>query len=137
MCQAWKRPVGKRQAWMLFGMSALVALTLGCTDKAEPYLKAATAQRSAMEQVTAILAGVTDAESMEAAKEKLLECHDHCELIVHRSKNLPKPGPDILKRLDDEKDKMSAVVAKLQAEVKRVQALPQGAKFLQEVKIQK
>lgn len=123
-----------RQAWMLCG---LLVIVVGCTDQAGPYLKGAHEQQAALEQIVDILAGVKDGESMEAAKEKLLECHDRCELIVHRNKNLPKPAPEVLERLAPEKDRMGRIVNKLQAEVKRVQGLPEGAKFLQEVKIQR
>lgn len=123
-----------RHAWMLCG---LLVLALGCSDEAAPYLKGVHEQQAALEQIVDILAGVKDTESMEAAREKLVDYHDRCELIVHRNKNLPKPGPEVLERMAQEKDKMSRIVNKLQAEVKRVQGLPQGAKFLQEVKIQK
>ena len=123
-----------RQAWML---CCGLLLAAGCADQAEPYLKGAHEQQAALERIVDILAGVKDQESMEAAKEKLIEYHDRCELIVHRNKNLPKPGPEVLERLAQEQSKMSRIVNKLQAEVKRVQGLPEGAKFLQEVKIQK
>ena len=134
MRRAWMRQTWMRQAWILCG---LLMLSVGCNDDAEPYLKASRAQQEAIEEVAAILAGVTDAASMDAARDRLTERYDHCELVAHRSKNLPKPSPEVMERLVGEKDKMSAAVQKLQAEVKRVRALPEGAKFLQDVKIQK
>jgi hypothetical protein len=129
MRQGWLR-----QGWILCG---LLVLSVGCSDEAEPYLKASRAQQAAIEEVSDILAGITDGASMDAARDKLIERYDHCELVAHRSKNLPKPSSEVMERLAGEKDKMSAAVQKLQAEVKRVRGLPDGAKFLQDVKIQK
>jgi hypothetical protein len=119
MRQGWLR-----QGWILCG---LLVLSVGCSDEAEPYLKASRAQQAAIEEVSDI----------HAARDKLIERYDHCELVAHRSKNLPKPSSEVMERLAGEKDKMSAAVQKLQAEVKRVRGLPDGAKFLQDVKIQK
>ena len=110
---------------------------LGGCSRSEDYATVIRDQVAALEEVNRLLAGVTDAASMETAKEALAAQYAKSEANAKRGRSLPKPGPEERQRLAEEAAQMQRVAQKYLEEVQRVKTLPRGADFLAEVGILK
>lgn len=118
------------ETWLV--MLWLVAAA-GC-DSAAPYRAVVREQIAAYEEVESILAGVTDAASMQAAAPKLAERGDAIEATTEKARRLGRPTPDVMERIRPDIEKLAALRGRYDSQVRRIVALPGGADFLTKIK---
>ena len=112
------------------GLLFLVALVAGGCDAAGAYRATLRDQTRALEELAKILGSVTDKNSMEAAGAKLDQRFGDFEGIRHRAQQLPPPTQEVLGQLREEGEKVRQALEKVQEQVRRISALPEGQKFL-------
>jgi hypothetical protein len=114
-------------AWMLWCL-----MVCGC-DRGETYLEIARAQQAAWDETADVLASITDAASMEAARDRFAELTVKGQTLARRAKAMPRPSDRILEQLEEERGKMERAANRMRAEVNRVRQLPGGAEFLKDI----
>lgn len=108
---------------------ALAFLAAGCSRESA-FRAVVNDQTAAMEELTEILKTVKDKETMDLAREKLVERTRAFENIAERAKSLGNPSPDVRERLLEDAEKLKRAFSAYNAERGRVQRLPGGAAFL-------
>ena len=122
-CQLWRRTPA---AWL----GLVLLLAAGC-DGAAPYRAAFQEQTKALEELDAILAKVTDKDSMQAARSEVAARFNHFDAISRRNKELDNPTPDVRRQLGAEGEKLHQAIVKVHEQVRRIQAMPDGPQFLE------
>jgi len=118
----------RRRPWL----AVLALLPLAGCDRASNYLAVFHEQRAAWTELADALATVKDEKSMEAARAELDDRLVKYEKIARRARALPEPPREVRDRLEEERVQMQQAADRLQAEVRRVRALPGGDEFLQQ-----
>ena len=116
----------RRFPWLVF------ALALAGCDRARPYREIFEKQREALRKTTDVLKSITDAATMEKAREELLDLQEEFQTYTAKARSLPRPDNDVLLRLEESRGQMEKAVNDLQREVIRIKELPRGKDFLQE-----
>lgn len=124
MVGRWRLP-----AWGAVGVALLSAVLAGC-DASSPYRATLRAQTRALEEVAAILETVTDKASMRAARSQVAARFDAFESVKEQAQKLPPPSPEVMQALAAEGQQSLEVLQKVQAQVRRIQGLPDGPEFL-------
>jgi hypothetical protein len=118
----------RRAAWSIPLLAVLV--NAGC-DGSSAYRAALRDQTMALEDLQAILARITDNDSMLAARAQLTARFDEFERIGRRNQQLEPPTPEVMRELHVEGEKVRQAVKKVHEQVRRIQALPDGPQFLE------
>src|SRR5262245_19935421 len=114
-------------------LAALLWMSIGGCTRTETYVSVLREQRAALEEATAILRGVRDAESLAEAKEKLASLQQRCDAVAVKAKKLGKPSDAMREELAEETYLLQRTFAAWQGEIRRVQALPGGAALLDDI----
>jgi hypothetical protein len=117
-----------RPPWAFFALAALMAA--GC-DASSDYRAALRDQTKALEDLQAILARVSDQDSMREARAQLTRRFDGFDNIRARAQQLPPPTPEIMRQIQAEGEKVHQALQKVQEEVRRIRGLPEGPHFLE------
>jgi hypothetical protein len=119
--------------WLLPGI-ALIFLG-GCGSSASSYITVYKEQIQAIEDLTSVLATVKDETTMTAARAKLKERFERFEKISKKAKGLPKPSAEIKEQIEKELGpQILEAFREYQKEGRRIQGLPGGPEFLEEMK---
>ena len=113
------------------GWVVILLVAAGCT-KEEDYLEVSREQRAAWKEMTDILATIKDEKSMADAQVALKKHTPKYEALARKAKALPKPPPDVIKRLQEDEVIIRATLRHLHTEVERVGKLPGGDEFMKQ-----
>jgi Tfp pilus assembly protein PilP len=86
------------------------------------------------EEVVEILRGIQDPAGMERAREQLRQKFAEAARVTQQARQLPEPDDEIRARIVPLVPRLQAVQRNLTAESQRIQALPGGARFLEELR---
>jgi hypothetical protein len=120
--QLWMRP-----RWAII---ALLVLSAGC-DSSAPYRTAVRDQSKALEELQSILATVTDKDSMQSARAQLTKRFADFDGIRRRAQELPPITKEIMRQVEEDGKKVHQALQKVQEQVRRINALPEGPQFLE------
>src|SRR5262245_14723251 len=109
----------------------LLLLAAGCSREGA-YRAVVEEQIAAWEETAGVLSGVKDAESMQAAAQKLQARQGHYADVAARAKRLGPPSPEIQESLRLEMDRLQIALRRVQRETLRIKELPGGKAFLEE-----
>jgi hypothetical protein len=118
------------RAWILCAGLCLAAA--GCSREAA-YRSVVEDKAAAYEEMTALLKTIKDEASLAAARERIHECHAVFDAIAERGRKLGDPGADMRERLAPEVEKLNLAWSRYKNEALRVNALPGGKAFLDEI----
>jgi hypothetical protein len=119
--------------WLLPGI-ALIFLG-GCGNQASSYITVYKEQVQAIEDLTKVLATVKDETTMAAARAKLKERFERFEQISKKAKALPQPSAEIKEQIEKELGpQILQAFDNYRKEGLRIQGLPGGTEFLEEMK---
>ena len=82
---------GCRRAALMVLAGMLLWTAAGC-NRSEAYADVLREQRAALEEATAILRSVRDAESLAAAKDQLATLQQRCDAVARKARGLGKPS---------------------------------------------
>ena len=116
----------------VFLLLPMPALLVGC-DQAAEYRAVLHDQIAALQATEQILASITDAPTMEAAKVRLEAEQAWFEEIKERGLALPPPSQAVLASLKTEAAGLQDALGRVHSQVRRVEKLSGGARFLQEM----
>ena len=116
----------------VIALALLPVLVVGC-NRAEPYLEVFRQLRSTWEETAKLLESVTDAESMEAAKDRFAELTVRAQSVARKAQALGRPPDDVLEQLAEQRDGMQRAVNRVMAEIARVRRLPGGDEFVRDI----
>src|SRR5437588_3934591 len=116
--------------WPRAGLVVVMAVLAGGCDSASPYRTLLRDQASNLEELEKILETVTDKASMKAARGRLDVRFETFERTRERALALPPPTQDLRQRVQEEGEKLRQALEKVQQQVRRIQALPDGEDFL-------
>jgi hypothetical protein len=122
------RLFSRRAAWSIPILAALI--NAGC-DGSSAYRAALRDQTKALEDLQAILARITDKDSMLAARAQLTARFDEFERIGRRNQEIERPTPETMRELHVDGEKVRQALKKVHEQVRRIQTLPEGAQFLE------
>jgi len=111
----------------------LCALVLAGCNRADDYLEVVRQQQATWEETTKLLAGVTDAESMEAAKDRFAELTVRAQGSARKAAAMGRPPDAVLEQLEEQRRGLQSAANRMRAEVARVRQLPGGAEFLKDI----
>jgi hypothetical protein len=112
---------------------ALSLAGVGGCNRAEPYLEVFRQLQATWEETATLLAGITDAESMEAAKDRFAKLTVQAQDVARKAKKMGRPPDDVLEQLAEHKGGMQRAVNRVMAEIARVRRLPGGEEFVQDI----
>ena len=108
----------------------VVAALVGCgCDMGKPYRSILRDQTAALLEVESILQTINDQNSMVQARSLLEARFEQFDSIQARARDMTPPTPEISQELLGERDKLKAAMEKVQGQVRRVSALPDGPAF--------
>lgn len=116
-------------------LSAAVLLALAGCNSADPYLEIAGRQTAIWDEMGKVLESVTDAQSMEAAKDQFAELNARAKNLQHKVKGMAPPNAEVIEQLKEQQENLQRSVTRVQREIARVQRLPNGAAFLKDVEV--
>lgn len=116
-----------RAALLMFALLTIA----GCT-RPEDYVAVSREQQKAMQDVTAILSKIHDAQDMAAAKAELDDRLKDCDAVARKANALPKPPPEAQARLEGEQIFVQNAFDAMGREVRRVRDLPGGRAFFKQ-----
>jgi cytochrome c556 len=125
--------MGRVRAVMAVIAAALLAAVLGGCNRAEPYLDVFRQLQATWEETAKLLAGVTDAESMEAAKDRFAELTVRAQSVARKAQAMGRPPDEVLEQLAEQRDGMQRAVNRVMAEIARVRQLPGGDEFVKDI----
>jgi len=120
-----------RNGWALL---TVCLIATGCSREGA-YRTVARDQAAAFQEMADILKTVQDEPAMEEARTSLKRRQAGFADISARAKSLGQPSPEMLEQLSEEYGKLKLALTRLQAEIRRVRALPGGAAFLENLEI--
>jgi hypothetical protein len=121
---------------LLGGILAAILLAAGCSDP-QRYYEVMREQRTALQEVADILAGIEDEKTMAAAKEKLEGRKERFEAIARKARALPQPPPEVVQeRLQQDAFLTQRALDRYREQLIRVRKLPGGADFLKQFESQ-
>lgn len=112
---------------------ALSLAGVGGCNRAEPYLEVFRQLRATWEETATLLAGITDAESMEAAKDRFAELTVRAQDVARKAQKMGRPPDDVLEQLAEQRDGMQRAVNRVMTEIARVRRLPGGEEFVRDI----
>ena len=116
-----------------FIILALSLAGVGGCNRAEPYLEVFRELQATWEETATLLAGITDTESMEAAKDRFAELTVQAQAVARKAKKMGRPSDDVLEQLAEHKGGMQRAVNRVMAEIARVRRLPGGEEFVRDI----
>jgi hypothetical protein len=112
---------------------ALSLTGMGGCNRAEPYLDVFRELQATWEETATLLAGITDTESMESAKDRFAELTVQAQDVARKAKKMGRPSDDVLEQLAEHKGGMQRAVNRVMAEIARVRRLPGGEEFVRDI----
>ena len=112
-----------------FGWFFLLLLLVGCT-KDEEYVDVQREQLAAWKEMADILETVKDETSMVEAKKALDQRSEKYAALSRKAKALPRPRPEAIERMQEQKFFVDSAIARLRTEAGRVNRLPGGPEFM-------
>jgi hypothetical protein len=120
------------RSWV--GSILVAALIISGCDSSSPYRTLLREQTKALQELASILETVTDKASMKAARVQLDARFEIFDDIRKRSQSLPPPSRDEMQLVQEEGAKLQQVLDKVQEQIRRISALPDGSGFLESLK---
>src|SRR6266446_4925348 len=116
-------------------LPAIALIFLGGCSKASSYATVYKEQIQAIEELTKVLSTVQDESTMAAARAELKERFQRFEQVSKKAKALPKPSAEIKRQIEEELGpQIIRAFDKYRQEGLRIQGLPGGPEFLDEMK---
>jgi len=116
------------------GLILIAALPLSGCDSSSPYRSLLREQTKALQELESILETVTDKATMNAARVQLDARFEVFDDIRKRSQNMPPPSRAEMQLVQEDGAKMQQVLDKIQEQIRRISALPDGSEFLEGLK---
>ena len=118
---------------LLFAAALVGVAGLAGCSRADDYLEVVKQQQATWEETTKLLAGVTDAESMDAAKDRFVELTVRAQNAARKAAAMGKPPDAVLEQLEEQRRGLERAANRMRQEVARVRELPGGPEFLKDI----
>lgn len=112
------------------GLVILVALLSAGCDGSAAYRDLLRDQAKALDELSGILTRVSDKDSMEAARTQLAAHYREFDSLSRRFQELDRPTPEVMRAMNADWAKANEAMKKVHAQVRRINALPEGKEFL-------